>query len=109
MEVLLNGDSLRILLVVVDTTIGCIVPDWSLLIMKKIFLATSALLVMTAAASAADLPMKAPMTAPAAVYNWTGFYIGGNIGGGVASTHFDDPCVFCSSATPTRGFFTGGA
>src|SRR5688572_7387989 len=31
----------------------------------------------------ADMPVKAPIRAPAAaaVYNWTGFYVGGNIGG----------------------------
>jgi outer membrane immunogenic protein len=76
--------------------------------MKKIFLATSALLVMTAAASAADLPMKAPMMAPAAVWSWTGWYVGGNIGGGAASTAFGDPCFYCSAGNPTNGFFTGG-
>jgi opacity protein-like surface antigen len=76
--------------------------------MKKIFLATSALLVMTAAASAADLPMKAPMMAPAAVYTWTGWYVGGNIGGGGATGAFGDPCVWCSAGTVTNGFFTGG-
>jgi outer membrane immunogenic protein len=34
-------------------------------------------------ASAADLPVKAPavMPAPAPIYNWTGFYIGGHVGG----------------------------
>jgi opacity protein-like surface antigen len=62
----------------------------------------------TVASSAADL---APVytKAPAAVYSWTGFYIGGNVGGGMASSHFDDPNFYGSSATPTRGFFTGGA
>src|SRR5215831_11382692 len=34
------------------------------------------------AASAADMPVKAPMAAPVAFYNWTGFYVGGHIGGG---------------------------
>jgi outer membrane immunogenic protein len=34
------------------------------------------------AASAADMPTKAPVykAAPIAVYNWTGFYVGGNVG-----------------------------
>ena len=31
-------------------------------------------------ASAADLPVKAPVQAPAPVYSWTGFYIGGDVG-----------------------------
>jgi outer membrane immunogenic protein len=39
------------------------------------------------AASAADMPVKAPMAAPIAapVYNWTGFYIGGVVGYGSAT------------------------
>jgi hypothetical protein len=36
----------------------------------------------TQIASAADLPVKAPVAPVAAPYNWTGFYIGANIGGG---------------------------
>jgi outer membrane immunogenic protein len=34
------------------------------------------------AASAADLPVKAPVVTPAPVYSWTGFYVGGNVGYG---------------------------
>src|SRR5260370_216773 len=33
------------------------------------------------AASAADMPTKAPAYAPVAVYNWTGFYVGASVGG----------------------------
>jgi outer membrane immunogenic protein len=33
-------------------------------------------------AVAADMPMKAPPMVAEPVYNWTGFYIGGNVGGG---------------------------
>src|SRR6195952_3258319 len=52
--------------------------------MKKFLLGTVAL-----AAFAADMPArtytKAPVySAPAAVYNWTGFYIGGHVGGAFA-------------------------
>ena len=77
--------------------------------MKKSLIVSTALTALSVLpALAADLPMKAaPMIAPPPVY-WTGFYIGGNVGGGMASSHFDDPCFYCSSATPTRGFFTGG-
>jgi opacity protein-like surface antigen len=75
--------------------------------MKKLLLVATVLGAFAAApVGAADLPVKA--SAPATVWNWTGFYIGGNAGGGMASTHFDDPCLYCSSATPTRGFVTGG-
>src|SRR5690349_6851690 len=33
------------------------------------------------AASAADMAVKAPPPPPAPIFSWTGFYIGGNIGG----------------------------
>jgi len=50
---------------------------------KKLFLfAAAASLLLAGAASAADMPArytKAPV-APVAVYNWTGFYVGGNAG-----------------------------
>ena len=54
--------------------------------MKRIFLTTAAVLISASAASAADLAVltytKAPAYAPPApIYNWTGFYIGGHIGG----------------------------
>jgi outer membrane immunogenic protein len=60
--------------------------------MKKFLLGTVALAaisVMAAPAFAADMPArtysKAPVyTAPALVYNWTGFYIGGHLGGAFA-------------------------
>ena len=44
-------------------------------------LAAVAMFGFASIASAADMPMKAaPMVAPVAAYNWTGFYVGGNIG-----------------------------
>jgi len=53
--------------------------------MKKLVLALSAVAAFTGSALAADLPArtysKAPMMAP--VYNWTGFYIFGGVGGGL--------------------------
>jgi outer membrane immunogenic protein len=53
--------------------------------MKKFLLALTAVAAFTGSASAADLAArpytKAP--APAAVYNWTGFYIFGGAGGGL--------------------------
>ena len=55
--------------------------------MKKLLLGAAACIVFAAPAFAADLPArtytKAPVyKAPEAIYNWTGFYIGGHIGGG---------------------------
>ncbi len=48
--------------------------------MKTLALAASVLAVSAVAASAADLNTKAP-TRAAEVFNWTGFYVGGNVGG----------------------------
>jgi len=42
-------------------------------------------------ASAADMPLKAPMRAPVPVLSWTGCYIGANIGGGWADKTYTDP------------------
>src|SRR5262245_39126205 len=63
------------------------------LTMKKIAFATAALtLLLTGAASAADLAArpytKAPPP-PVAIYNWTGFYIGINGGGGWSDKCWD--------------------
>src|SRR5438128_8577332 len=57
--------------------------------MKKILLGAVALAAMAAPAFAADIAArpytKAPAyTAPQVVYNWTGFYIGGHVGGAFA-------------------------
>ena len=55
--------------------------------MKKILLGSAAFIAFAAPALAADLPARPYTKAPAytaaeAIYNWTGFYIGGHIGGG---------------------------
>ena len=57
--------------------------------MKKLLLGAAALVALAAPAAAADLGARpytrAPAyTAPQVVYNWTGFYIGGHIGGAFA-------------------------
>jgi outer membrane immunogenic protein len=71
--------------------------------MKKLLLGAATLIAFAAPAFAADIPArtyKAPAyTAPEAVYNWTGFYIGGHLGGAFAG----DNSVFGSS-----GRFLGG-
>ena len=52
--------------------------------MKKLFLATTALVVLAAtSAGAADMyarPAYAPPPPPLPVYSWTGLYFGGNVG-----------------------------
>jgi outer membrane immunogenic protein len=60
--------------------------------MKKILLGGAALIAFAAPAFAADIPprayTKAPAyTAPQVVYNWTGFYVGGHLGGAFADSN----------------------
>ncbi|MCW1990687.1 outer membrane immunogenic protein [Bradyrhizobium diazoefficiens] len=62
--------------------------------MKRIVLASASLLVLgaLAPASAADLAARPYTKAPVAVasiYNWSGFYIGGNAGGGSSHNCWD--------------------
>jgi len=57
--------------------------------MKKLLLGAATLIAFAVPAVAADIPArsnsKAPAyTAPAVVYNWTGFYLGGHLGGAFA-------------------------
>src|SRR5712672_586154 len=57
--------------------------------MKRILLGAAAIVTFAAPALAADIPprtyTRAPAyTAPQVVYNWTGFYIGGHLGGAFA-------------------------
>ena len=59
--------------------------------MKNFLLGTVAIVSIGAAmpASAADLPVKAPMmSAPAVGYNWTGLYIGAHLGGAFDGSDF---------------------
>jgi outer membrane immunogenic protein len=60
--------------------------------MKRLLLGAAALIAFAAPALAADMRprtyTKAPAyTAPEAVYNWTGFYIGGHVGGAFAGNN----------------------
>ena len=57
--------------------------------MKKILLGAAVTMLGVAPALSADMApryTKAPMAAPVVAYNWTGCYIGGNIGGKWANT-----------------------
>src|SRR6202171_6254672 len=58
-------------------------------LMKRLLLGAAATIAFAAPAFAADIPprtyTKAPVyTAPELVYNWTGFYVGGHLGGAFA-------------------------
>ena len=57
--------------------------------MKKFLLGTLGLVAMAAPALAADLPVKAPPVYVAPMYNWSGFYIGGNGGWGRSDNCWD--------------------
>jgi outer membrane immunogenic protein len=74
--------------------------------MKRLAYAALALLALSGAAWSADLPpgpyYKAPAYLPP-VYNWTGFYIGANGGGGFGYSKWDTT----SSFNPTGGVVGG--
>lgn len=53
--------------------------------------AGSSTVCLTVAASAADLPAKAPASAPLPIASWTGFYAGAWAGVGVQRSHGTDP------------------
>jgi outer membrane immunogenic protein len=62
---------------------------------------------------AADLPMR-PAPAPVApvayappVYNWSGFYIGGHIGGGFENSSWTDPFTGVNDTFNNSGFLGG--
>jgi outer membrane immunogenic protein len=65
--------------------------------MKRLLLASVGVLAMASLANAADLPRQMVTKAPAYVapyYNWTGFYLGINGGGGWGSSSWDSTGSF---------------
>jgi outer membrane immunogenic protein len=82
---------------------------WRIKLMKKFLLGTVALVALgaTVPALAADLGARPAYTkAPAymqPIYNWTGFYIGGHIGGA-----FDGNNSFIGTTSNNNGRFLGG-
>src|SRR5579864_8842916 len=69
-------------------------------------------LVLPQAVVAADMPVKAPIyKAPvlAPVYNWTGFYLGGHIGGAWSDIALTDNNLNGVSWNPGGTGFVGGA
>jgi outer membrane immunogenic protein len=73
------------------------------------FALTTFVLAVSGSAFAADIAVKAPLPAPAPVYNWTGWYAGVNAGAsfGHVKTDFNDGPVSLSNGTVT-GTFTPG-
>jgi outer membrane immunogenic protein len=69
-----------------------------------------AIAVPMGAAHAADMGMKAPYSPPMApaYFNWTGFYVGGNFGGGYATTNASGSSTFDETgAAPVASTFAG--
>jgi len=72
------------------------------------------IVVCVGSAEAADLPVR-PVPAPVApvvyappVYNWSGFYIGGNVGGGFANSSWTDSFGGPNNTFNKDGFIGGG-
>ncbi|EJN10264.1 opacity protein [Bradyrhizobium sp. YR681] len=79
--------------------------------MKKLLLATSALIIASSA-QAADLGARPYTKAPVAAavpFSWTGCYVGGHIGGGASRTGFTDPAIASANPAPvtTIGLLPG--
>jgi outer membrane immunogenic protein len=77
--------------------------------MKKLLLGSVALIALAGSAVAADLPQRpvAPVMAPMPIYNWTGFYVGGNLGGAWGTLNVTDVNTGVT-ASPNNGGFAGG-
>jgi outer membrane immunogenic protein len=63
--------------------------------MKKLFLASIAMIALSPGGSAlaADMPVKAPGPAPVYAWSWAGFYVGAHVGYGWGDFDFRDPYV----------------
>ena len=60
-------------------------------------------------ALAADLPAPSlPPPLPAAIYNWTGFYLGINGGFGTGTSNWSDGVIGTTGSFPISGFLIGG-
>jgi outer membrane immunogenic protein len=75
---------------------------------------TAGTVAFACSAQAADLPAR-PMPAPVApvmyappVYNWSGIYVGGNLGGGFASSSWSDAFTGANDNFNKGGFIGGG-
>jgi outer membrane immunogenic protein len=57
--------------------------------MRKVVIAVSATLIATSASAATPKKKDPPPSPPAPVHSWTGWYVGGNIGGSWGDAHTD--------------------
>ncbi len=70
--------------------------------MKKLLVGVLGVVSMATSASAADLPVKARPVAVSPAYNWSGFYIGGNVGYGFGTA--DEQSSSTLVAAPSAPF-----
>jgi outer membrane immunogenic protein len=79
---------------------------------RSLLLAAALCAAPFAVASAADLSpapaFKAPYVPPILVYNWTGFYIGGQVGGARSNANWTDPASGTGSSFSTASVIGGG-
>ena len=73
----------------------------------SVLIAAASTTAFTQIASAADLPVKAPVAPVAAPYSWTGWYVGANAGGfwGHSDVTSNVPCTATSFFGPGGGYF----
>ncbi len=76
--------------------------------MKRVALAFALAVGAGSEVLAADLAVPPPLYAPPVAYNWTGFYIGGNLGGGLSTSSFSDPLGNAFAESNGGGAFLGG-
>jgi outer membrane immunogenic protein len=79
--------------------------------MKRFLGGAAALILVSAQAFAADMPAKAPiLKAPAPVFDWTGFYVGGYVGVGVQQSRGENPTGAAAGGLDYTGsgFLSGG-
>jgi outer membrane immunogenic protein len=75
--------------------------------MKLLKVSIAMMLALAAtSASAADMPVKARPLAPAPVFSWSGFYVGGNVGYAWGTVNGGPPSIFDSIANPPVLFTT---
>jgi outer membrane immunogenic protein len=77
------------------------------------FVAGAAVSICSAAAADLPVPQAPPpvapvVSAPAAIYNWTGLYIGGHAGVGFGSSSWSDPFTGGNNTFNTGAGFLGG-
>src|ERR1700677_1740125 len=79
---------------------------------RSVALAVALLFAVTSTAVAADLPTPMPsLPAISPPYDWSGFYVGGNLGAawsGISDSNFSDT-LGSSFTAPTNTQFIGGA